>query len=292
MRVSPRHSRIPQLGQPSGWPGGAGHGASGHGRPGGSGAAQRPRSVVARAEAQRPPHSLAAVIADLRLTDGAGAREWLARLGVAAGSASHERLLAVSGEGKILRALDGSDATVVVTPEFDGDLVREGAGVVLVHNHPANTSLSQQDLGQLDKPGVAAIVAIGHDGSVYAAARPQAPPALADAGPSATPVCATKSARRCGSRCPRMATNASTAASYATHLTMLALAKAGYVDYFAAMAPERRATFDVAHRGVRPRRRQRASRGGEVAENKKARASCDARASDLRCDDCATDAAV
>jgi hypothetical protein len=44
---------------------------------------------------------------------------------------------------------------------------------------------------------------------------------------------------------PRMATNASTAASYATHLTLLALAKAGSVDYFAAMAPERRAAFDV-----------------------------------------------
>jgi hypothetical protein len=42
-----------------------------------------------------------------------------------------------------------------------------------------------------------------------------------------------------------MATNASTAASYATHLTMLVLAKGGYVDYFAAMAPGRRATFDA-----------------------------------------------
>lgn len=199
----------------------------------------------ARAEAQGPPRSLAALIADLRLTEAAGAREWLARLGVVAGTVAHERLLAVSGDGRILRALDGSDATVVVTAEFDGDLVREGAGIVLVHNHPANTSLSQQDLGQLDKPGVAAIVAIGHDGSVYAAARPSGAARARRCGPECYARVRDEVGKALRIEVPRMATNASTAASYATHLTLLALAKAGFVDYFAAMAPERRATFDV-----------------------------------------------
>ena len=123
--------------------------------------------------------------------------------------------------------------------------MREGADVVLVHNHPANTSLSQQDLGQLDKPGVAAIVAIGHDGSVYAAAKPQDSVALAPMRARVLRAGARRSQQGAAYRGARMATNASTAASYATHLTMLALAKAGYVDYFAAMAPERRATFNA-----------------------------------------------
>ena len=41
--------------------------------------------------------------------------------------------------------------------------------VVLVHNHPANAGLSAADTQQLAKPGVAAIVAVGHDGSVFIA---------------------------------------------------------------------------------------------------------------------------
>ncbi len=145
----------------------------------------------------------------------------------------------------MLRALDGSDASVVVTPEFDGDLVREGAGIVLVHNHPANTSLSQQDLGQLDKPGVAR----SWRSVTTAASTPRpsrkTPPTLAAAGPNVTPVCAPEVGKALRIEVPRMATSASTAASFATHLTMLALAKAGYVDYFAAMSPERRATFNA-----------------------------------------------
>jgi len=201
--------------------------------------------AAARVDAQGPPRSLAAIMADLRLTGDTGARDWLARLGVAAGTEVHERLLAVTGDGKILRALDGSDATVVVTPEFDGDLVREGARIVLVHNHPANTSLSQQDLGQLDKPGVLAIVAIGHDGSVYAAAKPQGFARARRCAPECYAQVRAEVSKALRIEVPRMATNASTAASYATHLTMLALAKGGYVDYFAAMAPERRATFDA-----------------------------------------------
>ena len=40
---------------------------------------------------------------------------------------------------------------------------------VLVHNHPSSVGLSAADIGQLSKPGVAAIVAIGHDGSVFVA---------------------------------------------------------------------------------------------------------------------------
>ncbi len=192
-----------------------------------------------RLEAQER-RSLNAVLTDLRLNQE-GTHEWLGRLGVSGEVSGHERLLAVSPEGRVLRALDGSETTVVVTPEFDGDLMREDAAIVLVHNHPSSTSLSQQDLAQLDKPGVATIVAIGHDGSVYAARR------------------TSQAARRCNPDCyaavrqavskalrlelPRMKPTEIEAESFATHLVMLALARAGYVEYVDAMAPARRAAF-------------------------------------------------
>jgi len=194
--------------------------------------------------AQTPPSSLTAVVARLGLT-GPGIQEWLGRLGVAGDRPVHERLLAVSSTGEILGALDGLENSVVVTPEFDGQLVREGASIVLVHNHPANTSLSQQDLGQLEKAGVTAIIAVGHDGSVYAAAKRLSSAKAQRCSPECYSKAREEVSKTLRIELPRMATNAEVAASFATHLTMLALAKAGYFDYFAALPSERRAIFDT-----------------------------------------------
>jgi hypothetical protein len=185
--------------------------------------------------------TLDALLSDLRLTE-AGSRDWLGKLGVDAQNTGHERLLAVAPDGRILRVLDGSETTVIVTPEFDGDLMREDAAIVLVHNHPASTSLSQQDLAQLEKPGVATIVAIGHDGSVYAARRKDPAPARHCA---ADCYAALRDAVSTALRIerPRMKVTEIPAESFATHLAVLAIARAGYLDYAQVMAPARRAAF-------------------------------------------------
>jgi hypothetical protein len=80
-----------------------------------------------------------------------------------------ERLVAIRPTGTILESLDGSNATVVLSRTFDEPLRAPGANIVLVHNHPSSRGLSGADLGQLSKAGVAGIIAVGHDGSLYAA---------------------------------------------------------------------------------------------------------------------------
>jgi hypothetical protein len=104
----------------------------------------------------------------LDLTDR-GVGKWLDRLGVIAGNADSERLIAVTVTGELLFERQGDASSVRVDPELDGRLGDRDQPVVLVHNHPANAGLSAADLRLLTRRGLAAIVAIGHDGSVFAA---------------------------------------------------------------------------------------------------------------------------
>jgi hypothetical protein len=80
-----------------------------------------------------------------------------------------EQLLAISRDGEIVDIIDGTDRSVVVPGRLDALLAHEGADILLVHNHPTSTALSVADVGQLENPGVRGIVAIGADGSIYAA---------------------------------------------------------------------------------------------------------------------------
>ena len=127
---------------------------------------------------------LAAVISGLHLT-GPGVPGLAPAPWGREGQPVHERLLAVASTGEVLHTLDGRETTVVVTPEFDGDLVRDGAGLVLVHNHPAGPESEPAGPGTAGQGRDRRDVAIGHDGSVYAAAKPQR----------------SLRARRCGADC-------------------------------------------------------------------------------------------
>jgi hypothetical protein len=113
-----------------------------------------------------------ALASSLDLT-GSGVRQWLEALGVEGGGPPvvSERLLVVNTTGTVLTRRDGVSASVHVDSEVDSLLLRPGTAAVLVHNHPANVGLSGPDLHHLTKPGVAAVVAIGHDGSVFLAVR-------------------------------------------------------------------------------------------------------------------------
>ena len=122
---------------------------------------------------------------------------WLDRLGASQGGPPHERLLAVTESGAVVHSLDGDGTVVVITPEFDRDLLRDGAALVLVHNHPTGTSLSSNDISHLAKGGVAA----SSRSATTAASTPRREvldfDALLVRGRNATGMCGRKSVRRC-----------------------------------------------------------------------------------------------
>src|SRR5262249_38195439 len=120
------------------------------------------------AKAQVARNDLGLLVTRLGLSDH-GIRTWLKRLEGESGSAG-ERLLVLNASGEQLAERSGGATAVVLGREMDDLLRTPAAGLVLVHNPPASIGLSDADLSQLAKPGVAAIVAIGHDGSVYIAA--------------------------------------------------------------------------------------------------------------------------
>src|SRR5580765_4439573 len=80
-----------------------------------------------------------------------------------------ECLLAIAPDGSVLDEVEGNHTEVELGRTFDARLQRAGARIILVHNHPSGNALSSADLGQLSKPGVDGIIAIGHDGSLYSA---------------------------------------------------------------------------------------------------------------------------
>lgn len=111
--------------------------------------AARPRDLVAEILASLPAVQQNVITAQNRLP-------------------AREHLVALS-DGRPVWVAAGGPGHVVITAEQDAQLYRSGAQIVLVHNHPTGEPLSGVDLEQLAKPGVAAVVALGNDGSVYVA---------------------------------------------------------------------------------------------------------------------------
>jgi hypothetical protein len=189
------------------------------------------------------PEGLPHVLATLRLTSG-GVPEWLDRLAPGArgpgAPAVHERLL-VAQAGRIIESRDGSQTHIVFDSSLTALCETPGAGLVLVHNHPNSTGLSADDLENLAQPGVTAVVAIGHDGSIYAAAAGPRFPAsqFVDAlyGPA-------RAAADRELRARRSPTANVAAASFMPHLMALALQKANVIDYRATLSPDLQ--FDYA----------------------------------------------
>ena len=192
---------------------------------------------------QGRPRDVSVVAARLDLTE-TGVRKWLERLGATVLGASTERLLAVSLTGTLLLDRGGGSSFVQLGPELDTLLRAPDASIVLIHNHPAGAGLSAADISQLAKPGVAAIVAIGHDGSVF----------VAGAGPNLDrdffeerqyPAARAEVFERLRSEWPsRLSVAASDA--HLSHLVMLALDRAAIVDYWFELRGANRESFETA----------------------------------------------
>jgi hypothetical protein len=182
---------------------------------------------------------LAALIERLQLSPP-GAGGWLEKLGAGAGGRQTERMLLLNPTGETVLKVDGQEWQVTIPDDLKARLDSPGAGLVMVHNHPAGTGLSRDDLMQLLRRGVSAIAAIGQDGSVYIAA----------AGP-----------RHGGSRFPhnqyRLActevhrrllfyfkgSSPQTWPPFFAHLVAQALAQASIIEYRAFFAPAVQAEY-------------------------------------------------
>jgi hypothetical protein len=194
--------------------------------------------------AQSSKPDLRQIASRLDLT-ASGARRWLDALGVRADRPPLERLLAVSGTGEIVVARDGGESSVSLGLDLDTRLLHTGEVLVLVHNHPGNAGLSAGDLVQLAKAGVAAVVAVAHDGSIYMAARGARyhPDRFEDGQYDVVRLEIRKRLRvECGSGAIRVADGD----AQFSHLTAMALAEAGVIEYRAVLSSKSRASFEAA----------------------------------------------
>jgi hypothetical protein len=204
---------------------------------------------VVSAEAQGSKPKLQNLAKELNLTS-AGLPAWLQRLGVSADRPASEQLLAVTRDNRTMGTRTGSEQHVPLGVDLDLVLLTAGAGIVLVHNHPGSTGFSADDLLQLAKPGVAVVVAIGHDGSLYmAAAGPRYDRNLFEEIQYGA---ARKEIDRKLSEDMSRALPARIIDAHRAHLVSLSLKKAGVILYEARLAPDRRASFDQARQAFGP----------------------------------------
>ena len=74
--------------------------------------------------------------------------QWLAALGVAPGAGpdhARERLIIVTPDGRVARVVDGQAGRVNIPADLEQWLARPGAGLTMVHNHPAGNGLSPNE---------------------------------------------------------------------------------------------------------------------------------------------------
>jgi hypothetical protein len=201
-------------------------------------------SAVSGETAQEQLTDLPKLVTNLDLTER-GIRRWLKELSVTGDQPPTERLLAVSVTGERFFERHGGSSSVVVDPELDNKLRQPDMAVALVHNHPTNVGLSVADMGQLAKPGVAAIVAIGHDGSVF----------IASAGSRfdrnffedrQCALASTEVVKRLRAEWPSRRVSVAASDAHFNHLVTLALAKAQIVQYWFNLRGTERGSYELA----------------------------------------------
>jgi len=201
-------------------------------------------SGVSRETAPEPLTDLPRLVADLDLTER-GVRRWLDQLRVTADAPPTERLLVVSVTGEPLLERQGGSSSVRVDPELDDKLRQPDMAVVLVHNHPTNVGLSVADMGQLARPNVAAIVAIGHDGSVFIVSTgPRFDQDFFEERQSA--LASAEVVKRLRAEWPSRRVSVAVSDAHFNHLVTLALAKAQIVQYWFNLRGPGRGSYELA----------------------------------------------
>jgi len=194
--------------------------------------------------AQERPKALNELVTRLNVS-GQGAGGWLAQLGIDSTKPAAERLLVLSVAGGPLAVRTGNRSWVVIDGDLDRLLRTPGTSAILLHNHPSNVGLSAADIGQVSKPGVRAIVAIGHDGSVFVAApgRAMDPDGL-EARQYVRAL--NEVTRRLRAEWPSVSVPVAVSDAHLNHLVARALAQAGIIQYWSDLRGDTRASYDLA----------------------------------------------
>ena len=200
-------------------------------------------SIGSAVGAQAPASGLRDIAERLELT-AAGSGRWLEALGVTGSTKAAERLIALTSAGRVIATRDGGESLVSLGLELDLALLPPGSAIVLVHNHPGNAGLSANDLSQLAKPGVAAVVAVGRDGSIYMAARGHRYDPDAFERRQYDPLRA-ELRKRLREECAARALTAEAAGAHFSHVAAMALGKAGAIVYESVLTGETQATFEA-----------------------------------------------
>ena len=114
----------------------------------------------------------------------------------------------------------------------------------MVHNHPSSVGLSAADIGHLAKPGVLAILALGHDGSVFVASAGEAmDPDVLEATQYVRALQEVK--RRLRVEWPSRSASVAASDVQLNHLVARALAQAGVIRYWSELRGSNRDTYEV-----------------------------------------------
>jgi len=175
----------------------------------------------------------------------AEAESWLAALR-ASGTPDLklERVLVVDADGQVLDRADGERSTIAFPDRFLRFLRQPTPSVSLVHNHPGNTGLSEPDLYQLGHPGVARVIAVGNEGSLYEARRGSAFDAVTFQ--QVTYPAAVKALNRTVFQrtLPSVKRDEHIDTHFA-HALAISLARAGVLEYRAVLDPQRQAAWNA-----------------------------------------------
>lgn len=152
----------------------------------------------------------------------------------------------LSADGRVIRVIDGGESHVNIAADLDRLFASSGANLTLVHNHPAGNGLSANDLSQLEKAGIATVVAVGHDGSIYAASRGDRFPAAFVAGFDGAVCGQARAGAERVLREERSSVLRSAFDAQVRYLVGLALGKAGILNYRFVLGADRAQQFDTA----------------------------------------------
>jgi len=168
---------------------------------------------------------------------------------------SHEKLVVVDQAARIVARADVTQALLIDRGELGERLLEAGSDIVLIHNHLMGRGLSRNDLAQLTNPRVKAVIAVGHDGSLYAASlgehlkslrREEQPTAVTGGmSPSRTSVMefVATAATQLGQQRRTVSIHDDVFFSHFDHVVSLVLGKAGAIDYRFVLGVRRQKSF-------------------------------------------------
>jgi hypothetical protein len=153
---------------------------------------------------------------------------WEAALANGGPPPRHERLLVVMPDGRVRDVVEGERDHVLLPAELSRELAERRLDATLVHNHPLGGSLSGADLVHLGKVGVASVIAVGADGSVYEAS---AGPAVDQFSGSVHLLLAHRIRQRLTSEAWREGIDPAALWPHAAHVIAQALHRARFIEY-------------------------------------------------------------